>query len=327
MENNTVLVAGGAGYIGSTTCKFLKKKGYNIVVFDNLSTGSSQAVKWGEFVLGDICDYSAIKEAIYKFNVKSIVHFAGCISVGESVKNPSKYYHNNVYGTLCLLNAMKECCVKNIVFSSSAAVYGVPGGDSNCISEEVPLSPINPYGNTKKVCEKMIVDFAKSYSFNYALLRYFNACGAEHDIETGWYNSSSTNLIPIVTKALANNDLIKIFGSDYSTKDGTCIRDYVHVEDLAFAHIKSLKFLIESGKNITLNLGSGTGTSVLELIKVFEKIKGEKVNFCFHERRVGDPAILVADPGLAMKTIGWKTQYSLEDIVKTGISWHEKHFV
>ena len=303
----TLLVTGGAGYIGSHFCKVASKQGYNIVVYDNLSTGRRDFVKWGELVEGDLNNYELLVSTFKKYNPVAVVHFAASIEVGESVTNPAKYYENNVCNTLNLLNAMKDYGIENIIFSSTAATFGMP--ETSVINEETPQKPINPYGGTKLICEQMLEDFDRAYGIKYTALRYFNASGGDVDGELGETHEPANHLIPIVLENYKNNRMTKVFGGDWNTKDGTCIRDYVHVNDLASAHILSLEKLLETRVSKKINLGTGEGFSVLEIIKTSEKIVGDKIKYEIIDRRAGDPEGLVCDNTFARKYLGWEVEF------------------
>lgn len=319
-----VLVTGGAGYIGSHACKLLARSGYTPVVFDNLVYGHRDFVKWGEFEEGDLCDAARIREVIAKHRPEAVLHFAAYALVGESVTNPGKYYRNNVGGTLNLLDAMVAVGVKRIVFSSTCATYGVPSVVP--IPEDHAQEPINPYGMSKLMVERMLADFEVAHGIRFAALRYFNAAGADPDGEIGERHDPETHLIPLVLDAAtgARAD-IAIFGMDYPTPDGSCIRDYIHVSDLAQAHLLALGHL-ESGKeSLRLNLGTGRGYSVREVIATAEAVTGKKIPVRVAERRAGDPPSLVGDPTQARTVLGWKAEYpDLETIIRHAWAWHQR---
>lgn len=303
----TILVTGGAGYIGSHFCKIAKKNGYNPVVFDNLSTGRRDFVKWGELIEGDLHDYDLLVKTFKKYNPIAVIHFAASIEVGESVINPYKYYDNNVVATLNLLKAMTDCKINNIIFSSTSATYGMP--NISIIDENTPQNPINPYGETKLIVEKMLEDFHKAYGLNYTALRYFNASGGDPESELGETHEPSNHLIPIVLEKYMNGEEVKIFGGDWNTRDKTCIRDYVHVNDLAKAHILALEKMISTNQSKKINLGSGSGFTVLEIIKKSEEVVGDKIKYKIVERRAGDPEALVCDNKLAREYLGWEIEF------------------
>ena len=324
MNNNSlnervVLVTGGAGYIGAHTCKELYNNGYLPISYDNLVYGHESAVKWGPFVKGDINDRRKLENTIKEYKPGSVIHFAAYAYVGESVINPIKYYKNNVAGTLSLLDVMINHRINNIVFSSSCATYGIP--EKLPITEENILNPINPYGITKKIIEEMLKDFAYAYDTNFLALRYFNAGGADPDSEIGENHQPETHLIPnIISAALGKKEHIEVYGNDYETDDGTAIRDYINVTDLAKAHVIALKKLEEKKMNMSLNLGTGIGTSVLEVISTVEEIK---IKYC--PRREGDPPILIASPEKVKKELNWKAECSsIKEIVETAWVWHQK---
>jgi len=313
-----ILVIGGAGYIGSHTVKHLIENGYEVVVADNLSTGHKEAVTTPNFELADLADKESLNRVFKKYKIDTVIHFAGFIAVGESVENPAKYYRNNVIGTLNLLDIMLENKVKNIIFSSTAAVFGNP--EYTPIDEAHPTAPINPYGKTKLMIENIFTDYRSAYGLNYIALRYFNASGCSSDTSIGESHNPETHLIPLVLKAIkGERENIKIFGTDYNTPDGTCIRDYIHVEDLALAHRLALEKIEQfSG---TINLGTCTGTSVKEIITIAEKITGKSCATIVEKRRTGDPAILCADNKKAGEILGWHPTHTMEDIIRTAWNW------
>lgn len=306
-NEKTILVAGGAGYIGSHFCKIAKKNGYNPVVFDNLSTGTREFVKYGDFVEGDLHNYDLLIDTFKKYQPIAVMHFAASIEVGESVENPYKYYNNNVVATLNLLKAMIDCNIKNIIFSSTAATFGMP--EQSIINENTPQIPINPYGESKLMVEKILADFEKAYNLKYTILRYFNASGADPECELGETHEPSNHLIPIVLERYKKGLEIKVFGGDWNTKDGTCIRDYIHVNDLANAHILALEKMLKTKQSKKINLGSGNGFSVLEIIKKAEEVVNDKINYQIVDRRPGDPECLICDNSLAKEYLGWDIEF------------------
>jgi len=317
-----ILVVGGAGYIGSHTVKMLASRGYNPVVYDNLSKGHRQAVEGLPFEEGDLGDKTRLKEVFQQYQIEAVMHFAAFIEVGESVKEPSKYYHNNVASVLNLLDAMQESGVKYFVFSSTAATFGEPVQPQ--INESHPQQPINPYGNTKLMVEKMLEDFDRAYGLKSVALRYFNASGADDSGCIGESHTPETHLIPLVLQAAAGKrPSIKVFGSDYPTPDGTCVRDYVHVNDLARAHILALEKMEKENKSLRYNLGSGRGFSVAELIQEAKAVTGVDFKVEYEARRAGDPAVLVADPSKAQAELGWKPMYNLKQIITTAWNWEK----
>lgn len=317
-----ILVIGGAGYIGSHMVRMLAKQGYNPVVFDNLSKGHREAVANYPFELGDLGDKARLIEVFKKYGIEAVMHFAAFAEVGESVKEPSKYYHNNVAKVLDLLDALVENDIKYFVFSSTAATFGEPIRPK--IDESHPQNPINPYGNTKLMVEKILADFDTAYGLKATALRYFNASGADDSGEIGESHNPETHLIPIVLQAAAGKRAsIKMFGTDYPTPDGTCVRDYVHVNDLARAHILALEKMFKDNVSERFNLGSGNGFSVAEIVKEAKRITGIDFTVEKAPRRDGDPAVLVADSAKAERILGWKPQYNLTRIIETAWNWEQ----
>ncbi len=319
-----VLVVGGAGYIGSHMVRLLDRAGHHVVVLDNLSTGFRKAVTAGTLVVGDMGDRALVESTLREHALDSVMHFAACALVGESVQDPGKYYQNNVAGTLALLEAMRAVGVKKIVFSSTCATYGIPS--EMPIREETPQEPVNPYGFSKLVCERMLEDYARAYGFGYAALRYFNAAGASPEGGIGEDHDPETHLIPIVLQvALQQRASIAIFGEDWPTRDGSCVRDYVHVDDLGQAHLAALE-KIEAGEGIRVNLGKGRGYTVREVIDVCREVSGARIEVESGPRRQGDPPELVADPGLARELLGWTPRYTdIRSIIETAWQWHQTH--
>jgi UDP-glucose 4-epimerase len=321
-----VLVTGGAGYIGSVTTRQLLEEGYDVVVLDNLSYGHDKTVpKNAKLIKADLLDKSSILDAIKKEGIGAVVHFAGFIAVGESVKDPLKYTKNNLSAGNNLLEAMKETGVNKIIFSSSAAVYGNP--EKTPIQETDRLAPTSPYGETKLIFEKYLQWCDAAYGIRYTALRYFNAAGADIVNDLGEDHDPETHLIPLVLKvALGKLDKIDVFGDDYDTPDGTCVRDYVHVKDLARAHVLALKRLEKNGASTMYNLGSSKGYSVKEVIDVCSSVSGRKIKAVMSGRRAGDPAALVASSAKIAKELGFKFENSeLENIIETAWKWHVKH--
>jgi UDP-glucose 4-epimerase len=319
-----ILVAGGAGYVGSHTVRQLQKSGYKVVVYDSLVTGNAESVKDSELIVGDICDEVLLKKTLSKFNIDIVMHFAASSLVGESVEKPEKYYQNNVYGSLCLLRAMFAADVRKIVFSSSCAVYGKPSVKH--IDESTPLAPANPYGFSKLAVERMLADFANAHGIGSISLRYFNAAGASHDGNIGECHHPETHLIPLVLQvALGQREKIFIFGDDWPTRDGTCIRDFVHVDDIADAHMKALR-RVELGVTQAINLGSGDGFSVRQVIEACRKASGHPIPADVSGRRTGDPATLVAQNSLAKEILGWQpTHKGLSAIIASAWNWHSSN--
>ncbi len=328
MNKPTVLVVGGAGYIGSHTCKALNLKGYNPVVFDNLSTGFKDVVKWGDLFLGDILKPAEIKTAIEKYKPSAVVHFAAFAYVGESVTNPSKYYYNNVVGSLNLIDVCKNEGNIPIVFSSTCATYGEP--QSIPITEDHPQNPINPYGFTKLIVEKILEDYSKAYGLSSIRLRYFNAAGADFELETGEKHNPETHLIPLaIMAALDPNKTIRVFGTDYPTADGTAIRDYIHVLDLAEAHILAIEKLLNyngNGFSEFYNLGNGNGFSVNQIIEEVKIISGNPIQVIKEGRREGDPAVLIGSSVKIKKELGWQPKYDqISKIIESAFTWHKRY--
>lgn len=319
-----ILVIGGAGYIGSHAVRRLIQTGHEVWVYDNLSKGHAKSVPEGCLIRGELADRSRLIEVFQERAIEAVMHFAAFALVGESVVEPSIYYQNNVSATLELLEAMRAADVQRIVFSSTTATYGQP--DKIPIAEDTLQFPINPYGFTKLVIERALSDYVAAYGFGAAALRYFNAAGASPDGDIGEDHSPESHLIPIVLQtALGQRASIGIYGTDYPTPDGTCIRDYIHVDDLADAHLRALNML-EPGKKLQLNLGTGKGHSVQEVIEACRKVTGHSIPAILEARRPGDPAELVADSRLAQRVLGWTPQYTtIESIVDTAWRWHQSH--
>lgn len=316
-----ILVVGGAGYIGSHMVKMLVDGGHTVTTFDNLSSGFRDAVLGGDFVQGDLADLSAIDNVFKTFQPEAVMHFASYIQVGESVQHPDKYYLNNFTNTLNLLNAMVKHQVKNFIFSSTAAVFGEP--EYVPIDEAHAKNPLNPYGRSKLMVEHVLADYERAYGLKSVCLRYFNAAGADPSGLLGERHEPETHLIPLVLQAISGRrPQINVFGRDYDTPDGTCIRDYIHIVDLCSAHLLALTHLAENGISMRFNLGNGTGFSVQEVISAAEKITGKKVKVVEGPRREGDPARLVADATLAKNTLAWQPVYTdLETIIAHAWQW------
>lgn len=317
-----VLVTGGAGYIGSHFVKYLQQAGYQIVVLDNLSRGHKEAVhKSVPLEIADLNDFEKLSNVIKKHSPEAVVHFAAFAYVGESVEKPEMYYHNNVVGSFNLIRACVENGVKNFVFSSTCSIYGNPVKVP--ISEEQASNPINPYANTKLIIEMLLKDFETAYGMKSVCLRYFNAAGADPEGEIGESHDPEPHLIPIVLHAAqGKRDKVLVFGNDYDTPDGTCVRDYIHIIDLADAHKKALEYLNNGGESTIINLGTGSGNSVLEIIEKAKAITGKEIKYEIVGRRAGDPAILVADNKKAKEVLGWSSKFKIEDILKTAWRWH-----
>ncbi len=316
-----VLVVGGAGYIGSHTIKSLSKRSYDILVYDNLSTGHREAILYGRLVEGDLSERDKLKSVIEEFRPDAIIHFAGFIEVEESIKKPLLYYSNNTVNTINLIEVMLECGINKLIFSSTAAVYGNP--EKTPVDENYPLNPINPYGQSKAFVEKMLQDISRSYDFNYVSLRYFNVAGADPDGEIGQKYRKATHLITRALKAAKGEiENLEIFGTDYNTPDGTCIRDYIHVSDLAEAHIDALEYLLEGNDSDVFNCGYGHGYSVKEVIETVKKVTGKDFKVVETARRAGDAPELVANNRHLLDTLKWKPCYDdLEFIIKTSWNW------
>jgi len=312
-----VLITGGAGFIGSHSAKLLAANNIHPIVYDNLSTGNITAVRWGPFVHGDILDTETLARALTQHKPDAVIHFAAAAYVGESVENPAKYYRNNVSGTLSLLNACRISSVSKIIFSSSCAVYGIPAALP--IVEATAREPISPYGRTKLIAEQLLEDFATAYGMRYVSLRYFNASGADPEGELGEWHTPETHIIPKALLAARDaTSHLPIFGDDYETADGTCIRDFVHVSDLARAHALALDHLNDGGANLAVNIGSGVGSSIKDIIGTIARITGRSVPVQIHPRRAGDPPALYADSSFARRTLGFVPQHSdLGTIVRT----------
>ncbi|MGD9721700.1 MAG: UDP-glucose 4-epimerase GalE [Pirellulales bacterium] len=319
-----VLVTGGAGYIGSHTVRRLALSGHDVWVYDNLSHGHREAVPAGRLIEAELMDRPRLVSALRDHGIEAVIHFAAFAYVGESVTDPAKYYQNNVVASLSLLEALRACGVRNIVFSSTTATYGVPARIP--IPEDEPQRPINPYGFCKFVVEQILADYARAYDFSFAALRYFNAAGASADGDLGEDHDPETHLIPLVLQvALGQRDRIMIFGDDYPTADGTCIRDYVHVDDLATAHVAALERLAP-GVTMKLNLGTGRGHSVRQVIDACRRVTGHAIEHAVGPRREGDPPELVADAAAARHALEWQPQYTdIEAIVRTAWNWHSRH--
>lgn len=322
-----VLVAGGAGYIGSHTARELLDRGIEVTIFDDFSTGRRELVSGGEaaeIVEGDLMDKEAVRAAFRKRRFDAVLHFASLIQVGESYRDPAKYYTHNLDTSLNLLDAMLEAGVRNFIFSSSAAVYGVP--EVVPIPEDHPLKPINPYGQTKLFVERILEDYGRAYGLRYVSLRYFNAAGADPGGRMGEMHDPETHLIPnILLHLLGRAPALEVYGTDFPTPDGTAVRDYIHVTDLAAAHALALEKLLAGGESLVLNLGTNRGYSVLEVIRKVEEVTGRKVSIDNRPRRQGDVPVLLASKEKAERVLGWTLRLSdLETIIRTAWSWHSK---
>jgi UDP-glucose 4-epimerase len=323
MAGETVLVVGGAGYIGSHTCLDLANKGFKPVVFDNFSNGHREFVKWGPAEEGDIRDRARLDEVLATHKPAAILHFAALIEVGESVKDPVAFCENNVIGTLTLLAAAQAAGVKAFVFSSTCATYGLP--QSVPLDETHRQVPINPYGRTKYIVEQALADYDKYTGFRSVVLRYFNAAGADFEGRIGEWHQPETHAIPLaIDAALGRREGFKVFGTDYETRDGTCVRDYIHVLDLADAHVRAVEHLLRGGESVALNLGTGTGTTVKELLGTIERVSERPFPVEYAGRREGDSHTLVANNDTAREILGWTPQYDLSQIIRSAWNWHAK---
>jgi UDP-arabinose 4-epimerase len=322
MSNRVVLVTGGAGYIGSHACKALAAAGFAPVVLDNLSRGHRDFVKWGPLEDADIGDAPALDRVMARHRPVAILHFAALTYVGESVGDPAMYYRNNVAGSLSLLEAARRHDVRHLVFSSTCATYGLP--ERMPIVEDTPQAPIHPYGASKLMIERMLGDFAAAYGLRWTALRYFNACGADPDGEVGERHDPETHLIPLTLMAAAGRlPQIRLLGNDYPTKDGTCVRDYIHVADLADAHVRALRYLLDGGAPRAFNLGTGTGHTVLDVIRTAERVTGRPIPVELAPQRSGDAAELVADPSLAASVLGFRPAFGLDESIRTAWKWYQ----
>lgn len=324
MTKKTVLITGGAGYIGSHTNLLFNEQGYETIVLDNLIYGHKESVLGGTFVEGDISDKNLLDKIFSEHNIAAVIHFAAFAYVGESVKKPSKYYNNNVASTISLLDAMTKHNVKEFIFSSTCATYGIP--EKTPITEEMNQNPINPYGSSKLMVEKIVKDYAAAYGLRYCIFRYFNAAGADPKCRIGEWHVPETHIIPLILDAaIGRRPCIKIFGTDYPTKDGTCIRDYIHVTDLADAHLRAFKYLEDGGNNVFLNLGTMNGISIRELIAVAKKITGNDFIVEETERRPGDPPELIGGMNKAENVLSWVPIHSdISEIMLHAWNWHKK---
>jgi len=318
-----VLVTGGAGYIGSHVNKLLNESGYETIVVDNLIHGHAEAVKWGRLEVVDLANIEELRSLFDKYRFETVFHFAAYAYVGESVNEPAKYYRNNVSNTINLLDVMREYNSTRIIFSSTCATYGIP--QSVPIKEDAPQNPINPYGWTKLMMEQILRDYNEAYRIDYLCLRYFNAAGADPDVEIGEKHEPETHLIPLVLDAAADESKsINVYGSDYPTNDGSCIRDYIHVVDLAKAHVQAMEYLAKGNKSSCINLGNGAGVSVFEIIDAAKRVTGKDIDVKISPRRPGDPPELVGSAELAEKLLGWKPQFTdIDTIIRHAWLWHQ----
>jgi UDP-glucose 4-epimerase len=323
-QMSNILVAGGAGYIGAHTCLDLSNKGFTPIVYDNLSNGHAEFVQWGPLEIGDIRDRARLQEVLGKYKPLAIVHFAAAIEVGESVKDPGGYYDNNVAGTIALLRSAQAAGIDKFVFSSTCATYGIPTAIP--MNETHAQLPINPYGQSKLIVEMILRDMDLYQGFRSLILRYFNAAGADPEGRIGEWHTPETHAIPIaIDTALGRRPHFQVLGTDYDTRDGSCVRDFVHVLDLADAHTRAVEHLLSNGKSHALNLGTGRGTSVKELLKTVQDVVGKAINVQYGPRREGDSPALVADSSLAKQILGWSPQHDLQSIIRTAWNWHSNH--
>lgn len=320
-----ILVTGGAGYIGSNMCKHLDERGYTPIVLDNLVTGHHQAVKWGPFVEGSMGDTALLNQIFKEYKPRAVMHFAAFCYVSESVNHPSRYYRNNVTGTMNLIDAMVTSNIPYLIFSSSCATYGNPM--ELPMTEDHPQHPINPYGWSKLMVEQILADMKKAHGLEYTSLRYFNAAGADPEGELGEDHTPETHLIPLILQtALGQRDVIQVFGDDYPTVDGTCIRDYIHINDIAQAHLLALERLLNNHPGDIYNLGNGNGYSVKQIIDAAQAVTGKKISIKKALRREGDPSTLISSSQKARDILGWKPEYpDIHDIIRTAWEWHQRH--
>ncbi|MDT8447227.1 MAG: UDP-glucose 4-epimerase GalE [bacterium] len=319
-----ILITGGAGYIGSHTLKLLANSGQDCLVFDNFSTGHRDFLKWGQCFEGDLRDPAALEQVFGAYPISAVIHFAAKAYVGESFEDPQKYYDNNVVGSFNLLSAMRNHGVDKIIFSSTCAIYGQPSQIP--ISEAEPPDPINPYGRTKRMIEQLLIDYQQAYGLNYAILRYFNAAGADPELEVGERHLPETHAIPLaIETALGQRESFSIFGDDYDTADGTCVRDYIHVSDLARAHQLALKWLLANDQSEIFNLGCNQGFSVKEMVQAVAQVSGRQFKVNQAPRRPGDPPSLISDYQKAQEVLGWKPEYTdLKQIIQSAWDWQQQ---
>lgn len=318
-----ILITGGAGYVGSACLRYVAEQGHEVMAYDNLAMGHAGATDGHPLVVGDIADTEKLTETLQDFGADAVMHFAAATYVGESVEDPEYHYRNNIGGTLSLLNAMRAAGINRMLFSSTCATYGMT--DSETMSEATPQDPFSPYARTKLAVEWMIRDFAHAYDMGFTLLRYFNASGADPDGRHGEDHRPENHLIPLVLQtALGQRDVIKVFGTDYPTPDGTCIRDYVHTRDLASAHLLAIEATTPETAEV-FNIGTGQGQSVMDIIKTCEKVTGRAIPQEVTERRPGDPPRLVAEPSKLKTQLGWEPQFTIEETIATAWAWHQAH--
>lgn len=320
MKKPSILITGGAGYIGSHTAYLMSQNNYDVIILDSMLYNQDFNHKWATLIKGDFADKQILKNIFENYNIQAVMHFAALIEVGESVKNPLKFYKNNVSKTITLLDSMIEHNVKKFIFSSSCAVYGCPQWLP--LTENHPKNPISPYGNNKLIVETMLQDCEKAYDLKYVNLRYFNAAGAMPEIKLGENHKPETHLIPLVLRAAISGSEFCVFGNNYETKDGSCIRDYIHVSDLANAHRLALEYLNAGNNSECFNLGTGNGFSVLQICEAVEKICCKKIKISYKNKREGDPAVLIASPEKALNILGWQAKHSsLENIISSAYAY------
>ena len=321
-----ILVVGGAGYIGSQTNKELSSHGHKTVVFDSFVSGHRDFVRWGALAEGDLASVDRLREVFKAYRIDAVMHFASYINVHESVLAPDMYYKNNVANTFNLLDVMKESGCRRLIFSSTSAVYGTP--IRLPVTEDHPRAPINPYGDTKLIIERALADYERAYGIRHVLLRYFNAAGADEEALTGEHHRPETHLIPLAMQTASGmRDSVSIFGTNYPTPDGTCIRDYIHVADIAQAHTLSLDYLMQGGRSEAFNIGVGRGYSVRDVLRAVGEVSRREIRAIDAPRREGDPVELVGDPGKIMRSLGWSPRYTdIKDIVRTAWNWHTSRF-
>lgn len=323
-KDRFILVTGGSGYVGSHAAKALARAGFHPIILDNLSTGHVELARWGTFEKGDVGDDLRVKTLFARYPISAVMHFAAHAYVGESMGDPGRYYLNNVGKSLVLLEAMRASGVKLFIFSSSCAVYGTPL--SLPLKEDHPKNPLSPYGKSKQMVEEILEDYCRAYGFRAVCLRYFNASGADPEGETGELHDPETHLIPLALRAgMREGEALRVFGSDYPTADGTCVRDYVHVSDVAAAHMLALDYLEKGGESGVFNLGNGNGFSVRQVIQVAERVRGEKIRLASAGRRPGDPPVLISDSTKARRVLGWEPAIpDLETIIASAWTWEQK---
>lgn len=317
-----ILITGGCGYIGLHLSKLLSKN-YNLLIYDNLKIGYSYLNNYGKIYKGDLSETNKLEYIFKNYEIISIIHLAGLAHISESFQDPQLYYYNNLCLSIKLLDLLVKYKINNFIFSSTCAVYGEQEQE---VYETNNINPINPYGNSKACFEKVIIDYSKKYNFNYSILRYFNACGNDPDFEVGEYHKFEKRIIPrLINFSLENLNEMNIYGNDFNTKDGTAVRDYTHVMDIAEAHKKALEYMIKNNKSIICNIGSGIGTSIKELITIIEKVSNKKLNIKYTKKNLGDPAYLVCNNNKALELLNWNTKYNINDIIETSFEWYKNY--